>query len=52
MYFLAGFFFKSHPVYDQTQGSGAVFSFQSPNKRKLSGVKKISWSEPKLKEKN
>jgi hypothetical protein len=24
MYFLAAFF-KSHPVYDQTQGSGAVF---------------------------
>ncbi len=29
-YFIAGFFFfffleKSHPVYDQTQGSGAVF---------------------------
>jgi hypothetical protein len=24
MYFLAGFF-ESHPVYDQTQGSGAVF---------------------------
>jgi hypothetical protein len=25
MYFFAGFFFESHPVYDQTQGSGAVF---------------------------
>jgi len=25
MYFFAGFFLKSHPVYDQTQGSGAVF---------------------------
>jgi hypothetical protein len=25
MYFSAGFFCESHPVYDQTQGSGAVF---------------------------
>ncbi len=25
--FLQGFFFSSHPVYDQTQGSGAVFLF-------------------------
>ncbi len=25
MYFFAGFFFESHLVYDQTQGSGAVF---------------------------
>jgi hypothetical protein len=25
--FLQVFFFESHPVYDQTQGSGAVFSF-------------------------
>ncbi len=25
VYFSAGFFFESHPVYDQTQGSGAVF---------------------------
>jgi hypothetical protein len=25
MYFCAGFFWESHPVYDQTQGSGAVF---------------------------
>jgi hypothetical protein len=25
MYFFAGFFFESHPVYDQTQGAGAVF---------------------------
>jgi hypothetical protein len=24
MYFFAGFFKKSHPVYDQTQGPGAV----------------------------
>jgi hypothetical protein len=24
-YFFAGFFFESHPVYDQTQGSGALF---------------------------
>ncbi len=28
MYFFAGFFFvESHPVYDQTQGSDAVFFF-------------------------
>jgi hypothetical protein len=27
MYFLAGFKKKSHPVLDQTQGSGAVFSW-------------------------
>ncbi len=25
IYFFAGFFFESHPVYDQTQGSGALF---------------------------
>jgi hypothetical protein len=25
MYFFAGFFFESHPVYDQTQGCGAMF---------------------------
>jgi hypothetical protein len=25
MYFFAGFFLESHPVYDQTQGSGVVF---------------------------
>ncbi len=25
MYFFEGFFLKSHPVYDQTQGSDAVF---------------------------
>jgi hypothetical protein len=25
MYFSAGFFLESHPLYDQTQGSGAVF---------------------------
>jgi hypothetical protein len=25
MYFFAGFFFQSHPMYDQTQGFGAVF---------------------------
>jgi hypothetical protein len=29
MYFLARFFFKSHLVYDQTQGSGAVFFLTS-----------------------
>jgi hypothetical protein len=27
VHFFAGFFFESHPVYDQTQGSGAVFFF-------------------------
>jgi hypothetical protein len=25
MYFFPQVFFESHPVYDQTQGSGAVF---------------------------
>jgi hypothetical protein len=25
MYFFVGFFLESHPVYDQTQGSGVVF---------------------------
>jgi len=25
MYFFLGFFLESHPVYDQTQGSGVVF---------------------------
>jgi hypothetical protein len=27
MYFLAGVFIESHPVYDQTQGTDAVFSW-------------------------
>jgi hypothetical protein len=27
MYFFAGFFLESHTVYDQTQGTGAVFSW-------------------------
>jgi len=27
MYFFAGVFIESHPVYDQTQGTGAVFSW-------------------------
>jgi hypothetical protein len=26
VFFLQVFFLKSHPVYDQTQGTGAVFS--------------------------